>query len=325
MQEKKIMKVAAIGELLIDLAQTGLSDDGYPYLAANPGGAPANFLAALCGYGCEGVFIGKVGNDAFGDLLEKTLEDKGICTAGLVKTDVFFTTLAFVTFDKNGERTFSFARKPGADAALTFEEIDTALIESSDVLHFGTVSLTREPAAGAVKKAVLWAKERGRLISFDPNYREPLWDERENAKEAILWGLKAADVVKISDNEVEFLWQADPQEGADRILNEFGAKLVFVTLGPEGCFFCNKNVSGTVTAPKVRPKDTTGAGDIFGGSALSRLLRLGKDPALLTYDELKDIADFACTAASLSTERSGGIGSVPPQDEVMALMSRQHL
>ena len=310
-------EVVAIGEILIDFASIGQAENGYPLMQANPGGAPVNYLAALSKYGFKTSMIGKVGNDVFGNLLENTLLSKGIGTKGIIKSDEYYTTLAFVTFDSEGDRSFSFARKPGADASLSFSEVDTGLIASAGVLHFGTVSMTGMPASDATKKAVMWAKDNGKLISFDPNLREPLWDDMKQARDAMLWGLKMADVVKISDNEVGFLWDTGYKEGAEKIINEYGVKLVFVTLGPSGCYFLNRNGGGQVEALKVRPVDTTGAGDIFAGSAMSRLLKYGRSPDELTADELYEIVRFASAAASLSTEKQGGLDSIPDEEEVL--------
>ena len=315
-----MIDVVALGELLIDFAAKSTDKKGYPTMVANPGGAPGNFLAALNAYGRKTAFLGKVGNDAFGHLLLGTLEEAGIETKGIMVDGSVFTTLAFVTFDENGDRSFSFARKPGADTQLTWEEIDKSLIDDARVFHFGTLSLTDEPVRTATQKAVAYAKERGKLITCDPNLRKPLWPSEDAAREQMLWSLRQADVVKISDNEVEFLWNCTPEEGADKLLKEFGVSLAMVTLGPDGCLLKTKNASFLASCPKVHPIDTTGAGDIFGGSALSRLLELEKSIDALTEDDLAYIGRFAATAASLSTEVSGGIPSIPEKDAVLKAM-----
>ena len=315
-----MIDVVALGELLIDFAAKSTDAGGYPTMAANPGGAPGNFLAALNAYGKKTAFLGKVGNDTFGHLLLGTLNGAGIETRGIVVDDSVFTTLAFVTFDENGDRSFSFARKPGADTQLTWEEIDKSLIDDARVFHFGTLSLTDEPVRTATQKAVAYAKERGKLITCDPNLRKPLWPSEDAAREQMLWSLRQADVVKISDNEVEFLWNCTPEEGADKLLKEFGVSLAMVTLGPDGCLLKTKNASFRAVCPKVHPIDTTGAGDIFGGSALSRLLELEKSIDALTEEDLAYIGSFAAAAASLSTEVSGGIPSIPEKDAVLKAM-----
>ena len=312
--------VIALGELLIDFASRSVDASGYPTMAANPGGAPGNFLAALNAYGKKTAFLGKVGNDTFGHLLLKTLTEAGIETKGIVVDDSVFTTLAFVTFDADGDRSFSFARKPGADTQLSWEEIDKSLIDEAKVFHFGTLSLTDEPVRSATRKAVAYAKEAGKLITCDPNLRMPLWRDLEEAKAQMLWSLHQADVVKISDNEVEFLWNCTPEEGADKLLTDFGVSLAMVTLGPDGCLLKTANAEFQAKCPKVHPIDTTGAGDIFGGSAVSRLLELDKPISRLTSKDLDYIGTFAAAAASLSTEHSGGIPSIPNRETVLKAM-----
>ena len=315
-----MLDVVALGELLIDFAAKSTDEAGYPTLAANPGGAPGNFLAALNAYGRKTAFLGKVGNDTFGHLLLKTLNGAGIETKGIVVDDSVFTTLAFVTFDAGGDRSFSFARKPGADTQLAWEELDKSLIDEAKVFHFGTLSLTDEPVRTATRRAVAYAKEQGKLITCDPNLRIPLWRDLEEAREQMLWSLCQADVVKISDNEVEFLWDCTPEEGADRLLSEYGVGLAMVTLGPEGCLLKTKNALFRAPCPRVHPVDTTGAGDIFGGSAVARLLELEKPICELTEADLAYIGSFAATAASLSTEAVGGIPSIPEKHAVLAAM-----
>ena len=310
--------VVALGELLIDFAPKSVNEAGYPVLSANPGGAPGNFLAALTKYGCRTAMIGKVGDDAFGRLLTQTLADAGIETRGIVSDPAVFTTLAFVSLDENGNRDFSFARKPGADTCLKPEEIDEGLLEDARVFHFGTLSLTDEPAASATRRAVSLAKGRGLLVSLDPNLRKPLWKREEDARAAMEWSLRQADIVKISDEEIEWLWGLSPEEGAQKLIREYGVSLVYATLGPKGCHAVTKSAAVTVPSPAgIHVVDTTGAGDIFGGSAMSRFLKLNKAPAELTEEELREIVRFACTAASLSTQKHGGITSVPEEADVL--------
>ena len=309
--------VTALGELLIDFASKSVDQAGYPTMAANPGGAPCNFLAALNACGKKTAFLGKVGDDAFGHLLLGTLKEAGIETKGIVVDADVFTTLAFVTFDDKGDRSFSFARKPGADTQLRWEEVDKSLIDDAKVFHFGTLSLTDEPARSTTQMAVAYAKEQGKLITYDPNLRKPLWKSEEEAKAQILWGLHQADVVKISDEEVEFLWNCTPEEGAEKLLNEYGVGLAMVTLGPDGAYLKTSKASCRIPGIKVSPIDTTGAGDIFGGSAVSRLLDLNKPVAELTAEDLAYIGKFAVTAASLSTEHLGGIPSIQDQETVL--------
>ena len=315
-----MIDVVALGEVLIDFASRGTDANGYPLMQALPGGAPANFLAALTKYGKSTAFLGKVGNDTFGHLLAGTVKDAGIETRGIIVDPTVFTTLAFVTFDASGDRSFSFARKPGADTCLSWEEVDKSLIDEARVFHFGTLSLTNEPVRTTTQKCVAYAKAQGKLITCDPNLRKPLWHSEAEAKEQILWSLQQADVVKISDDEVDFLWSCTPEEGAGKLLDEFGVSLAMVTLGPKGCLLKTKNAVCQVTSPKVNPIDTTGAGDIFGGSAVYRLLDLNKSFDELTAEDLHYIGAFASTAASLSTETAGGIPSIPEKSAVLAAM-----
>ena len=311
-------EVVALGELLIDFTCVSKDADGYPTMAAHPGGAPANFLATLAKFGARTALLGKVGNDAFGRLLVQTLKNADIETKGIVISDDVFTTLAFVTLDETGDREFSFARKPGADTCIAFDELDLGLIDQAKVFHFGTLSLTNEPARTATQNAVAYAKAKGKLVTYDPNLRKPLWKSMDEAKDQILWGLSQADVVKISNEEVEFLFGVDVREGAQHILDHFGVKLVFVTCGADGCFCQNGLTKGHVPSLSgIHVTDTTGAGDIFGGSAVWKVLQYGKAPEMLTKEELYDIVSFACTAAGLSTTKSGGISSVPEVNEVL--------
>lgn len=318
--------VVALGEVLIDFAPHSLNEAGYPVLSANPGGAPGNFLAALAKYGCKTAIIGKVGDDAFGRLLRQTLTEAGIGTGSLLLDPGVFTTLAFVSLDASGNRDFSFARKPGADTCLKPGEIDEDLIADARVFHFGTLSLTDEPAASATHRAIALAKDHGLLISLDPNLRKPLWHDEAEARRAMEWSLRHADIVKISDEEIAWLWGLSPQEGAQRLLREYGVSLVYATLGPKGCHAATAGASVTVASPAgIRVVDTTGAGDIFGGSAMSQFLRCGKAPRDLTAEDLTRIVRFACTAASLSTQKHGGITSVPEMAEVEQLLAQQPL
>ncbi len=316
-----MIDVVAVGELLIDFATVATDTEGYPTMVAHPGGAPANFLAALTKFGAKTALLGKVGTDTFGKLLLDTLQKAGIETKGMVETEDVFTTLAFVTFDETGDRKFAFARKPGADTCIHFEELDLSLIDEAKVFHFGTLSLTDEPARTATYKAVAYAKSKNRLITYDPNLRKPLWRDLEEAKEQLIWGLTQADVVKISDEEVDFLFGLGVEEGADYILANFPVKLVFVTCGADGCYFKNAVASGKVPGLKnIQVKDTTGAGDIFGGSAVWKLLQYGADPAVMEEAVLLDVVSFACTAAGLSTTKPGGISSIPEYEEVLNVL-----
>ncbi len=314
--------VVALGELLIDFTEKSVDSDGYPTMAGHPGGAPSNFLAALSRYGVRTALLGKVGADHFGTLLLETLRQAGVETSGVLMDPAVFTTLAFVTLNSRGDRSFGFARKPGADTCLRPEELNLSMIAQARVFHFGSLSLTDEPSRSATQTAVAYAKEHGKLITYDPNFRRPLWPSEREARQQILWGIRQSDVVKINGEELRFLWDCGPDEGAERLLGECGVQLAMVTLGEQGCYLKNAGSSCRLSVPEVHPVDTTGAGDIFGGAAVSRLLALEHSPGTLTGDELEAVARFAATAASLSTERPGGISSIPPLEEVLKRMGR---
>ena len=268
--------VIAIGELLIDFTLDHTQEDGYPVMAAHPGGSVANLLAPLAKYGKKTALLSKVGTDALGRQLAKTIREVGIDDRGVVLTDQAFTTLAFVTRDEAGEREFSFARKPGADTLLTMEDIDLSMIDATKVLHFACVCMTNEPARSTHHQVIEYARKQGKLVTFDPNLRESLWDSLEDAKEQMYWGLAHADVVKISDNEVEFLFGVPIEAGAKILMERYGVKLVFVTLGKDGCYYRNEKASGYVPGlTGLQVVDTTGAGDIFGGSAIYGILESG--------------------------------------------------
>ena len=318
-----MLDVVALGELLIDFTCLSADADGYPTMAAHPGGAPANFLAALAKYGAKTALLGKVGDDTFGRLLLETLRRAGIETRGMIAAPDVFTTLAFVTLDARGEREFAFARKPGADTCLSFSEIDLSLIDEARVFHFGTLSLTDEPSRSATRQAVAYARSRGKMITYDPNLRLPLWKSPAEAKEQLLWGLGQADVVKISKEEVHFLFGLGAKDGMEHICRNFPAKLVFVTCGADGCYFQNARAAGWEAAlPGLHVADTTGAGDIFGGSAVWKLLQCGAVPEELDESALRVIVSFANAAAGLSTTRPGGISSIPEYEEVLRAINR---
>ena len=233
-----MIKAVSAGDLLIDFNTISTDSLGYPALQANPGGDVGNYIAAMSRFGADAYFIGKLGNDTFGHLIMKTLKDIGVNTSGIVVTDDAFTTLAFVTLDETGDREFSFARKPGADILLDFDEIDLTILDGADVLHISSVGMTDEPSRTALRKLAEYAKSRGVLISYDPNLRLPLWKSEEEAREQMLWGLSIADVAKIGEEEIDFIYGfgCTPEDGAQRILalND-NLRLVFATCGARGC------------------------------------------------------------------------------------------
>ena len=305
------LDIIAIGELLIDFTPEGEGSDGFPVIAAHPGGSVANYLAAAAARGAKTALCAKVGDDAFGKLLVNAVKECGVDTSHIVLTDEAFTTLAFVTLDANGERDFSFSRKPGADTLLQKEDLDADLLEHTKVLHFSTVGMTDEPSRSAHKYFIEEAREKGVILSFDPNLREPLWRDLEDAKEQMFWGLERADVVKISDNEVEFLTGETAEAGGRILFDKYRPQIMFVTCGASGCRYYFAGGDYFIAAPAgVHPVDTTGAGDIFGGTAMAAVVSSGKAPGELGREELDEITALACTAASLSTERPGGISSI---------------
>lgn len=311
----------ALGELLIDFTENGLSDQGNPMLEANPGGAPCNVLAMLNKLGKKTAFIGKVGNDQFGTSLKKLLTEIGIGTDNLHLDKETHTTLAFVHTYDDGDRDFAFYRNPGADMMLTEEEINIDEIKASKVFHFGTLSMTHEGVRKATKKAINAAKEAGLIISFDPNLRPPLWDSLENAKEQIMYGLSMCDVVKIADNEIQFVTGCeDIEEGAKRIKEQYkNIKLLLATLGKDGsiAYYDDKIVKGM---PFINEHtiETTGAGDTFCACILNTVLDKGISG--LTEMELKEMLTFANAAASLITTKRGALKVMPEKLEVEEYM-----
>ncbi len=313
--------VVALGELLVDFIQNGSSEKGSPIFEANPGGAPCNVLAMLSRLGYSTAFIGKVGEDYFGRMLGKTIRETGISDEGILYDRNVNTTLALVHTLPGGDRDFSFYRKPGADIMLTDEEVNRKLIDECRVFHFGSLSLTNEPAATATKAAVAYAKNAGKLISFDPNLREPLWEDDEQAKEAIWYGIGECDVLKIADNEIKWLTgKEDYDEGVQMIRERSDIKLVNVTLGNEGSFayYGNQKIYGRPFLSD-RTIDTTGAGDTFCACVIGFLLDHGLDG--LAETDLEEMLSFANAAASIVTTRKGAIRSMPDREEVGDLLA----
>ena len=308
--------VVALGEILIDFTPCGKSASGQRIFEQNPGGAPANVLACLNKCGKKTAFIGKVGQDMHGQFLKGVLEDSGIITDGVVEDDSVFTTLAFVALSDSGERSFSFARKPGADTCLTKEEIRKDLIANSKVFHIGSLSLTSEPVKSATFCALELAKEYGCIISYDPNYRAPLWDSREKAIEGMRSVLSYVDVMKLSDEETELLTGISEPEMAAKKLIENGISIVAVTLGADGALICTKEGCEHVKGYQVRIVDTTGAGDSFWGGFLTQLLESGKMPSEVSLKEAAAFADYGNAVASLCVEKRGAIPAMPTKAEV---------
>lgn len=313
-----MIDVTALGEILIDFTPCGKSPAGQRVFEQNPGGAPANVLTCLSKCGRKTAFIGKVGADMHGEFLKSVLADNGICTDGVITDSDVFTTLAFVALSDSGERSFSFARKPGADTCLSQEELKEELIRDSKVFHLGSLSLTTEPAKSASFRALEVAKESGCIVSYDPNYRAPLWDSKESAIEGMRSVLSYVDVMKLSDEETELLTgKPEPKEAAEVLLDK-GVSVVAVTLGAEGALVCTKEGGVTVPGYKANMVDTTGAGDSFWGGFLHKLLESGKRPEEVTLEEAAAFAKYGNAVASLCVEKRGAIPAMPTLDEIAA-------
>ena len=313
--------VVALGELLIDFIQNASGPSGNPMFEANPGGAPCNVLAMLARLGYRTSFIGKVGDDYFGRMLGEAVTESGISDEGLIYDKKVNTTLALVHTLADGDRDFSFYRKPGADIMLEEQEVKRKLVEECRIFHFGSLSLTDEPAASATKAAVAMAKKAGKLISFDPNLREPLWESLEQAKTAIWYGIGECDILKIADNEIKWLTgKADYDEGVKAIEERTNAKMVNVTLGKGGslAYYGGRKVFGKPFLNESTV-DTTGAGDTFCASVLGFVLEHGLEG--LTEAELEKMLLSANAAASIVTTRKGAMRSMPSKEEVEAMVS----
>lgn len=315
----------ALGELLIDFTSNGTSERKSPLFEANPGGAPCNVLSMLAKLGCKTAFIGKVGDDVFGRMLKKAIEDAGISSAGLIFDKTVNTTLAIVHNEPGGERDFSFFRNPGADTMLSESEVSDDIVRGCRIFHFGSLSLTDRPASLATEKAVFTAKNNGALISFDPNLRRALWKHIEFGKSRMLWGLSQADTVKVTDEELTFLMDdTDIVRGALKLLSRFeNVKLLLVTKGKHGSeAFCGGAHSSADAFITDKTVDTTGAGDCFLGCALSYVLDNGTQ---LAQERLDEMLRFSNAAASISTTRFGAMKSMPERGEITRLLTGEAL
>lgn len=312
----KNFDVAALGELLIDFTENGVSGQGNTLYEANPGGAPCNVLAMLNKLGRKTAFIGKVGQDIFGNRLKATLDEVGIDTSNLVMDEDVRTTLAFVETFPDGDRDFSFYRNPGADMMLREEELHEDLLADAKIFHFGTLSMTHEEVRNATKKAIAAAKEEGAMISFDPNLRPPLWKSLEDAKEQVAYGLSQCDILKISDNEIQwFTGEEDFDAGIAKLKAEYGIPLILLSMGRDGSRAYYKDLR-VEAAPFLQEDtiETTGAGDTFGGCCLHFLLEYGlNDP---DEEKLRRMLTFANAAASIITTRKGALRVMPEAREV---------
>lgn len=331
----KTIDILAIGEILIDFVQKDTNEQGYPVLSAYPGGAPGNFLAVGARHGLRCEMLSRVGDDSFGHLLKQTLSEVGVGTELVAEDPDCFTTLAFVTLDETGNRSFSFARKPGADTRITLDDRAREMIKKTRCLHFGSLSLCAEPARTATMEAVALAKESGAWINYDPNYRDKLWPNPAAARREMLWGITQADSIKLSEEELEFLFDdGDGEYAAMRRLASISqASVVSLTRGERGVtiFILDKSRPGhweTATLPAFttdRTIDTTGAGDIFGGALMVSMLAYEGPISEIGLIRLIEGARYASATAAISTTKHGGIPSIPDPEETKRLLERAEL
>ncbi|MDD3362835.1 MAG: carbohydrate kinase [Hespellia sp.] len=314
--------VTALGELLIDFTENGLSEQGNLMFEANPGGAPCNVLAMLTKLGHKTAFIGKVGKDHLGNTLKSKVAGLGIATSSLHQDEAVHTTLAFVHTFPDGDRDFSFYRNPGADMMLTEAEVDAERIRDSKIFHFGTLSMTHEGVRKATIKAVDIAKESGCMISFDPNVREPLWADMNECRKWMEYGMSKCDILKISDNEIQwFTGEKDFTEGVSKIKAQYNIPLILVSMGKEGsrAYYGDQMVE-VASIIQEKTIETTGAGDTFGACVLHYVLQNGLED--LTAEGLKEMLLFANAAASIVTTRKGALCVMPSKEEVDALVRK---
>lgn len=310
--------ITTVGEILIDLTQTGISDNGIPIYTANPGGAPANVAVAASKLGARTAFVGKVGNDSFGKFLCDTLKKYNVNTDSVITDKFANTTLAVVSVNENGERSFAFYRKDSADTLLSENEISDFQMSNTHILHFGSISLTAEPSRTATISAIKRAKSFGAVISYDPNYRGSLWNSVDEAVEQMKKPLDLVDILKVSEEELPLIsGKTDIEAGAKYLCDKYNIKLVLVTLGAKGSYYRFKDCTGVVDGVNVTVADTNGAGDTFFGAFLSRMAYMEKyKPSDLTEGEIKDMLAFSNHAAAITTSRSGAIPAMPTISEI---------
>ncbi|MDO5399963.1 MAG: carbohydrate kinase [Eubacteriales bacterium] len=313
---RSIYDITVFGEILIDFTRQGLSDAGQVLFARNPGGAPANVAVAASRLGARTAFLGKAGQDMHGEFLRSVLDREQVCTRGMLLDQRYFTTLAFVDVAPSGERTFSFARKPGADTQMQKEELDVDILDCTNIFHVGSLSLTDQPSRDTTVYAVKRARARGSIVSYDPNYRASLWPSRDQARQQMRSLIPYVDVMKLSDEETALLTDCASPEAAAAELFRQGVKVLAVTLGEAGAYVYCKDGGRRVPGFPGRAVDTNGAGDSFWGGFLTRLSRSGKCPQELSLDEAADYARYANAVASLCVERPGAIPAMPTAAQV---------
>ena len=315
----KTYDVVALGELLIDFTENGLSRQYNRMFEANPGGAPCNVLAMLKRFGKETAFIGKIGQDMFGELLRETLEELGIDTQGLCVDDNVNTTLAFVHTKAGGDRDFSFYRNPGADMMLTESDLNRDLLSNCKLFHFGTLSMTHEECRKATKTAVKIAKNAGAIISFDPNIREPLWENMEDAKAQTEYGISQCDILKISDNEIQWFTSiTDYEKAASYLHDKYNIPLILVSLGAEGSIAYVNNECIQIPAYHMETTiETTGAGDTFMGCVINYVLDYGLN---LSRKQVCEMLQIANAAAALITTKKGALRVMPEKEDIYSVL-----
>lgn len=310
--------VVTLGEILIDFTHAGTNDQGQTLFAQNPGGAPANVAVAVSRLGGRSAFLGKAGNDMHGAYLHSVLERQGVDASGLVLDDDYFTTLAFVDVNEAGERSFSFARKPGADTQFREQEVNLDIVDHTTLFHVGSLSVTTQPCRDTTYFALKRAKGHGSMISYDPNYRASLWHSETAAVRQIRGLVPFVDLIKLSEEETWLTTgRSDPEQAAQWLLGR-GVKVVAITLGNQGAYLCNREGSALVPGFNVDTVDTNGAGDCFWASFLYRVAKSGKRAEEFSLEELKEMARFANAAASLCVQRPGAIPAMPTLEEVQA-------
>lgn len=311
------MKVCTFGELLIDVTPYGVSDKGYPVSEFNPGGAPANVAVALVNLGVEASFLGQVGDDHWGHFLKSVLDEKKVDTEGLLLTKDYLTTLAMVNLADNGERSFSFYRKEGADVMIKMNQGFKDKIDEANVFHLGSVSMSDEPSRSTSFDCLNYAKIKGKLVSYDPNLRELLWRDLSEAKKQILKGMQYADIVKVSEEELEFLTdEKDHKIASQQLLNHYPIKILLITYGKDGCVVCSHEQFSKVEPFVVEAIDTTGAGDGFFGAFLAKVLNSNKRLDDLSHQELCICAKFANACGAIATTKKGAIGALATEKMV---------
>jgi fructokinase len=314
--------ISAFGEILIDFTFSGRNEDGVALFAQNPGGAPGNVVVAAQKLGSKTAYLGKAGDDMHGRFLKDVLNEQNVNTDGMILSDKFFTTLAFVNLNEQGERTFSFARKPGADTQMSEDDFNIDIVKNSKIFHVGSLSLTDEPARSTTLYAIKEAKKAGVIISYDPNYRDSLWPNEFVAMDAMRSLVPYVDLMKISDEETVLLTGNEEPKAAAALLHQKGVKVVVVTLGADGALVSNKEGSVIVPGFKSHCIDTTGAGDSFWAGFLHTVANLNKKPEELTLEELANAARVGNAVASLCVEGKGAIPAMPSLEQVQERLSK---